>query len=588
MKSVHRTPENIAACLHPHVGADSQLASVQQALAQLEAAHLVRKGDDGYRIPTPAEDDWERVRSGRTPSPATRNRIYQEIIQSLWEPQPSHSLLGIKPFKGGLAFKGRLLLEGDITFQVHLADDPAQLDALATELRARSRDERSDIFWAAALNDAIDQAVVELLPLPHGHRRSRSARPGPRRRPALVAEERRRRDGHQADLRKRMAQALLGRQRLLPRQRSQPERRRRGRRQGRQRHPGRGHAADLRALRRGRGQDRGRQAGPGRPAQGGEPARACRRCSRALGLLRDEHGKTVFAVEPASVERGPGAHREPPTRYGQVGQRQGPRGPASPRSRSAGTSRWSGCSRCACSAPESIAVTSKGQTHRGRRPARTSRRRSRTTSSSGRHRSGRGRSWTSRPAWTPASDPDDLRASMSPELSQCRAGPPAPPGGGPRDRPGQRGAVPAEHRTALPGRRPPGAAWTRCASIGRGVGGERDRDVQLRPPLHPRRASSGRRSWRTALTQPRLVDIGRARQRPRDPVAGAAGRAGRAEATCARTPRQLADLLARETFFKRAAGDRPGHQPALRGVRPAPQCRPLGPGQPPTSRPSMT
>jgi len=71
VKTVHRTPENIAAALYPTLGADSQLATVKDALADLERAHKVRRGDDGYRIPTPAEDDWERIRNAIDPSPAT-------------------------------------------------------------------------------------------------------------------------------------------------------------------------------------------------------------------------------------------------------------------------------------------------------------------------------------------------------------------------------------------------------------------------------------------------------------------------------------------------------------------------------------
>jgi hypothetical protein len=58
VKSVHRTAENVAAALHPSVAGDFQLPAVKDALRQLEAANKVRLGDDGYRIPTPAEDDW--------------------------------------------------------------------------------------------------------------------------------------------------------------------------------------------------------------------------------------------------------------------------------------------------------------------------------------------------------------------------------------------------------------------------------------------------------------------------------------------------------------------------------------------------
>jgi hypothetical protein len=71
VKSVHRSAENIAAALHGSASGDSQLASVKEALRELEASHKVRHGDDGYRIPTPAEDDWERC-ARHQPKPATR------------------------------------------------------------------------------------------------------------------------------------------------------------------------------------------------------------------------------------------------------------------------------------------------------------------------------------------------------------------------------------------------------------------------------------------------------------------------------------------------------------------------------------
>ena len=61
VQSVHRTAENIAAGLHNGVAEDSQLAAVKEALRELETAQKVRLGDDGYRIPTPAEDDWETL-----------------------------------------------------------------------------------------------------------------------------------------------------------------------------------------------------------------------------------------------------------------------------------------------------------------------------------------------------------------------------------------------------------------------------------------------------------------------------------------------------------------------------------------------
>jgi hypothetical protein len=208
VQSVHRTAENIAACLHQGVGSDSELAGVKEAIAQLEAARLVRSGDDGYRIPTPAEDDWERIRSGANPTPGEAHRLHAEVLTGFWQPQPSFTLLNARTFKAGLAVRGRVFSEGDIAFQVQLAADPAEASSMATDLRARSQEERSTVFWLAALNDAIDRATVEV----HRSnevlsRKERDARTGVETN--LIAEERLRLRRHQEELRRLLREALL-------------------------------------------------------------------------------------------------------------------------------------------------------------------------------------------------------------------------------------------------------------------------------------------------------------------------------------------------------------------------------------------
>jgi len=208
VKSVHRTPENIAAGLHPGVAADSQLAAVKEALRQLEAAHKVRRGDDGYRIPTPAEDDWERLRNGINPKPADAQRIYAEVLTSFWQPQPSHTLFDTKTFKGGLAIHGRDVVDGDMMFHVHLAEDGKEFQSLASELRSRSQQERKAVFWAIALNDAIDRETVELFRSKETLARKERETKGDEA-PALIAEEKVRQRRHQDELRRLLKAACL-------------------------------------------------------------------------------------------------------------------------------------------------------------------------------------------------------------------------------------------------------------------------------------------------------------------------------------------------------------------------------------------
>lgn len=208
VKSVHRTAENIAACLHPAVTADSQLSGVKEAIAQLEAARLIRSGDDGYRIPTPAEDDWERVRSGANPGPGDVHRLHSEVIAGFWEPQPSYTFEGARTFKAGLAIRGRTVVDGDITFQVQLAQDAVEYRFLATEFRERSQQERSTIFWAAMRSEQIDRETTEIYRSKEILlRKEREAKTAVER--ALIAEEKVRLDRHQGELRRLLCTALL-------------------------------------------------------------------------------------------------------------------------------------------------------------------------------------------------------------------------------------------------------------------------------------------------------------------------------------------------------------------------------------------
>jgi len=209
VKSVHRSAENIAAALHPAVDADSQLPAVKEALEALLKAHKIRLGDDGYRIPSPAEDDWETLRAKIDAKSSDIHRIHAETITQLWEPQPSHALQGVKVFKAGLHLNGRELVTGDITVQLQLATAGKEHQTAVSEQRSRSQAETKSLFWNAALDDAIDRETVEV------HRSkemlSRKERTAQTKSElSLVTEEKQRQKRHQDELKRRLKQALLG------------------------------------------------------------------------------------------------------------------------------------------------------------------------------------------------------------------------------------------------------------------------------------------------------------------------------------------------------------------------------------------
>ena len=208
VQSVHRTPENIAATLHPAVDADSLLPDVRAALEKLEQARMVRLGDEGYKIPTPAEDDWEKQRANLEPRPGDVNRIHAEAISSLWNPQPSHVFLDVKPFKAGLTLDARPVIDGDITFHLTLTDPGEDFTERAEEARTRSREETSSVLWVAALDESIRLETVELYRSRQIlSRKQRGARTTQEN--ALVADEKRNEKSHRDDLKKLLRRSLL-------------------------------------------------------------------------------------------------------------------------------------------------------------------------------------------------------------------------------------------------------------------------------------------------------------------------------------------------------------------------------------------
>jgi hypothetical protein len=162
VKSVHRTVENIAASLHPSVDSDSVLPTAKDAIEELVKGHYIRQGDDGFRIPTPAEDDWERQRAQCSPQPGDESRILGDVIKELWEPQPLHNLASTKLFKCGLFFNAHRTVEGDIDFFIVLAAEGSDFTNQETEMRSRSRTDTKSVFWVGATNAAITQKVREV------------------------------------------------------------------------------------------------------------------------------------------------------------------------------------------------------------------------------------------------------------------------------------------------------------------------------------------------------------------------------------------------------------------------------------------
>lgn len=208
MKTVSRTAENIAAALHPRVDADSCLPEVKEALAALEKALLVRQAADGYRIPTPAEDDWNVTRAGLSPLTADENQIYAEAFKGFWTPAPTFNLGDTKGFKAGLIVDGKEQAPGDITFKVQIAGSPKIAAEMAEEARILSQTDPQSVFWVVTIDEEIRNEMRESFRSQRMvEKKAREAATSDGS--ALVTEEKARQRRHGEELRRRLRLAAL-------------------------------------------------------------------------------------------------------------------------------------------------------------------------------------------------------------------------------------------------------------------------------------------------------------------------------------------------------------------------------------------
>lgn len=208
VKTVHRTPENIAAALVAGVDADSRLVEVRDALEELQKSQFVRLGDDGYRIPTPAEDDWDKTRQGISPRRADERQMLSTTIAEFWSPQPEFNLGDTKVFKAGLIVDGGEKVTGDIYFHLQSADNAEAAAVDAEALRTRSQTERDRVFWSVALDEDIIREARESYRSDEMIKtRGRGATTADETK--LIAEEKARQRRSQQELQRRLRAACL-------------------------------------------------------------------------------------------------------------------------------------------------------------------------------------------------------------------------------------------------------------------------------------------------------------------------------------------------------------------------------------------
>jgi hypothetical protein len=179
------TTRNISVVLHPSISADPIESDVQIALDQLVTEDRVRETDDGFRLQSPEQKDWEKTRRGIDMKPGDAVRLRKRIMG---EALGSMTVSSGRTFKIELFVEGEKMSDGDITLDLR---EDADIDGLRQT--SRSEESKDRIFWAYTTTDDTWEALAELHRAGEMIERYDNARQTDAQR-ALIIEERKHQD----------------------------------------------------------------------------------------------------------------------------------------------------------------------------------------------------------------------------------------------------------------------------------------------------------------------------------------------------------------------------------------------------------
>jgi hypothetical protein len=167
VRDLPRTEANIAAFMVDQVGSPAPVSEVRKALEKLHAAQFIRNTEEGWKLQTAQEKNWETERKAHDPKPRDRNDIHRQALREIFgEPAlRTYRYKDYRTFRVGIAVEGTVLAdEGDITLTLCVADDADELSGRINETRDESRQaaHKDDLYWIFALSPEIDELVAQL------------------------------------------------------------------------------------------------------------------------------------------------------------------------------------------------------------------------------------------------------------------------------------------------------------------------------------------------------------------------------------------------------------------------------------------
>ena len=167
IRDLPRTEANLAAVLVDEVGKATPLSEVQAAVKRLNTAQFIRNTEEGWKLQTAQEKNWETERRGHLePKPRERNELARTALQQIFdEPEFKTFRYQNRSFRIGISVDGTSIGdEGELPLTLCVAEDADELTKRIEEIRTESQQKshENDLYWLFCLTPEIDELVGQL------------------------------------------------------------------------------------------------------------------------------------------------------------------------------------------------------------------------------------------------------------------------------------------------------------------------------------------------------------------------------------------------------------------------------------------
>lgn len=168
VRDLPRTAANIAAFLVDKVGDPAPVGQVEAAIKKLYDAQFIRNTEDGWKLQTAQEKNWETEKKAHDPKPRDRNEIVRNALRQVFgEPAlRTYRHKDCRTFRIGISVEGTTVAdEGDIRMSLSIAEDYTEMSNRIDETRdeSRQKDHENDLYWVFLLAPEIDELVAQLF-----------------------------------------------------------------------------------------------------------------------------------------------------------------------------------------------------------------------------------------------------------------------------------------------------------------------------------------------------------------------------------------------------------------------------------------